>query len=162
MGHGLPAELVAPLPDVIIRTARLADTFRDRGRPVMYAMVPNPYGIMSPGISADFNEIVPELAPRPGNLVSVRPMRDPFICTSPGDDLRQRGVTQICLTGLMTSIGVESAARSGRNYGYNMVFITDAMTGFGEAAHRQEDLPAHRREHHQRRGSSAHQLKPGA
>jgi nicotinamidase-related amidase len=87
-------------------------------------------------------------------------MRDPFIGTSPGDDLRQRGVTQICLTGLMTSIGVEPAVRSGRNYRYSMVFITDAMTGFDEAAHRREDLAAHRREHQQRRGSSAHQLSP--
>jgi len=65
MGHGLPAGLVVPLPDVIIRTARLADAFRGRGRPVVYATVPNAYGIMSPGISAGFNEIVPELAPRP-------------------------------------------------------------------------------------------------
>jgi nicotinamidase-related amidase len=113
---------------------------------------------MPPGISAGFNDIVPELAPRPGNLVGVKPMRDPFIGTSPGDDLRQRGVTQIYLTGLMTSSGVAPAARSGRNYGYSMVFITDAMTGFDEAAHRREDLLAHRREHQQRRGSSAHQL----
>jgi nicotinamidase-related amidase len=36
----------------------------------------------------------------------------------------------------MTSIGVESAARSGWNLGYNMVFVTDAMTDFDEAAHR--------------------------
>jgi len=79
-------------------------------------------------------------------------MRDPFIGTSLDYDLRQRGVTQIYLTGLMTGMGVESTACSGRNYGYNMVFITDAMTGFGEAAHR--------REHHRRRGTSAHQLSP--
>jgi nicotinamidase-related amidase len=35
----------------------------------------------------------------------------------------------------MTSIGVESTARSGRNYGYNMVFITDAMDDFDQDAH---------------------------
>jgi nicotinamidase-related amidase len=59
-----------------------------------------------------------------------------FIGTSLDYDLRQHAVTQIYVTGLMTSIGVESAARSGWNLGYNMVFVTDATADFDEAAHR--------------------------
>jgi nicotinamidase-related amidase len=35
----------------------------------------------------------------------------------------------------MTSIGVESTARSGWNHGYNMVFVTDAMDDFDQDAH---------------------------
>jgi nicotinamidase-related amidase len=154
LGRGLPAELVVPLPDVIARTAELADAFRDRRWPVAYAKVPNEHGIkrlkkgenlggridrgytMSPGTPEDFDEIVPELTPRPGDIVVAKPMWDPFIGTSLDYDLRQHRVTQIYLTGLMTAIGVESAARSGWNLGYNMVFVTDAMTDFDEAAHR--------------------------
>jgi nicotinamidase-related amidase len=154
LGRGLPAELVVPLPDVIARTADLARAFRARDWPVVYAKVPNAHGIarlkrgenlggridrgytMSPGTPDDFDAIVPELTPEPGDLVLAKPMWDPFIGTSLDYDLRQHGVTQVYVTGLMTSIGVESAARSGWNLGYNMVFITDAMTDFDEAAHR--------------------------
>lgn len=154
IGRGLPAELVVPLPDVIARTAQLADAFRSRQWPVVYAKVPNAYGVkllkdgknlggridrgytMSPEVPDDFDEIVPELTPRPDDIVIVKPMWDPFIGTSLDYDLRQHGVTQLYVTGLMTSIGVESTARSGWNYGYNMVFVTDAMTDFDEAAHR--------------------------
>ena len=44
------------------------------------------------------------------------------------DYLRQRGVTQIFLTGIATSIGVESTARSAYDLGYNVALIVDAMT----------------------------------
>jgi nicotinamidase-related amidase len=153
-GRALPAEFVYPLDDVIDRTARLAGTFRDRGWPVVHVKVPNALGIkvlqqgltlggrkdggytMTPGTPDDFDDIVPELTPEPGDLVITKPMWDPFIGTSMDFDLRQLKVTQIFLTGLMTSIGVESTARSGWNHGYNMVFVTDAMDDFDPDAHR--------------------------
>jgi nicotinamidase-related amidase len=152
-GHALPAEFVYPLDEVIDRTVTLARAFRDRGWHVVHVKVPNALGIkvlkqgktlggrkeggykMSPGTPDDFDDIVPELTPEPDDLVIVKPMWDPFIGTSMDFDLRQLGVTQIFLTGLMTSIGVESTARSGWNHGYNMVFITDAMDDFDRDAH---------------------------
>jgi nicotinamidase-related amidase len=154
MGHYLPAdtEWTEPLDDVIDRTATLADGFRAVGWHVIYVTVPNALGIkvlksgktlggrktggyvMTPGTPDDFDDIVPELTPRPDDLVIVKPMWDPFIGTSLEFDLRQLGVTQLFLTGLVTSIGVESTARSGWNYGYNMVFVTDAMTDFDKDA----------------------------
>ena len=152
-GRALPAEFVYPLDEVIARTARLASAFRARDWQVVHVKVPNALGIkvlkqgrtlggrkeggytMSPGTPDDFHDIVPELAPQPDDLVVVKPMWDPFIGTSLDFDLRQLGVTQIFLTGLMTSIGVESTARSGWNHGYNMVFVTDAMDDFDPDAH---------------------------
>jgi nicotinamidase-related amidase len=152
-GRALPAEFVYPLDEVIDRTARLADGFRDRGWHVVHVTVPNALGRkvlkqgrtlggrkeggykMTPGIPDDFDEIVPELTPQPDDLVVVKPMWDPFIGTSLDYDLRQLGVTQIFLTGLMTHIGVESTARSGWNYGYNMIFVADAMNDFDHHAH---------------------------
>lgn len=152
-GHALPAEFVYPLEEVIGRTARLADAFRCRSWHVVHITVPNALGRkvlkqgrtlggrkeggykMTPGVPDDFDEIVPELTPQPDDLVVVKPMWDPFIGTSMDYDLRQLGVTQIFLTGLMTHVGVESTARSGWNYGYNMVFVTDAMDDFDRDAH---------------------------
>jgi nicotinamidase-related amidase len=152
-GRALPADFVYPLDDVIDRTVRLADAFRRRGWLVVHLKVPNALGIkvlkqgrtlggrkaggykMTPGTPDDFDEIVPELTPQPDDLVIVKPMWDPFIGTSLDFDLRQLGVTQIFLTGLVTHVGVESAARSGWNHGYNMVFVTDAMDDFDTDAH---------------------------
>ena len=51
-----------------------------------------------------------------------------FIDTDLDDYLRQRGVTQVFLTGIATTAGVESTARSAYDYGYNVVFVEDAMT----------------------------------
>ena len=41
---------------------------------------------------------------------------------------RQRGATQVFLTGIATSAGVEATARSAYDYGYNVVLVVDAMT----------------------------------
>ena len=52
------------------------------------------------------------------------------------DYLRGRGVTQIVLTGVATSIGVESTARSAYDHGYNVALVADAMTDRDAEAHR--------------------------
>jgi nicotinamidase-related amidase len=51
------------------------------------------------------------------------------------ETLRERGVTQVFLAGIATSLGVESTARSAHDLGYNVVFIVDAMTDRDADAH---------------------------
>ena len=46
-----------------------------------------------------------------------------------------RGVTQIVLTGVATSVGVESTARAAYDHGYHVVLATDAMTDLTAEAH---------------------------
>ena len=41
--------------------------------------------------------------------------------------LRRRGVTQIVLGGIATSMGVESTARAAHEHGYHVTLATDAM-----------------------------------
>ncbi|HEX9353187.1 MAG TPA: isochorismatase family protein [Streptosporangiaceae bacterium] len=48
---------------------------------------------------------------------------------------RGRGVTQIVLTGVSTSGGVESTARAAHEHGYHVVLATDAMTDRDASAH---------------------------
>jgi nicotinamidase-related amidase len=50
--------------------------------------------------------------------------------------LRRRGVTQIVLAGLTTSIGVESTARAAYERGYHVTLATDAMADLDLEAHR--------------------------
>ena len=49
--------------------------------------------------------------------------------------LRQRGVTQVVLTGVATVRGVESTARSAYDLGYNVTLVVDAMTDRDADAH---------------------------
>ena len=49
--------------------------------------------------------------------------------------LRRRGVTNIVLCGIATSIGVESTARDAWERSYNLTFVRDAMTDRDAAAH---------------------------
>jgi nicotinamidase-related amidase len=58
-----------------------------------------------------------------------------FLGTSLDETLRRRGVAQIFLAGISTSGGVESTARSAYDLGYNVVFVSDAMTDMHEDAH---------------------------
>ena len=59
-----------------------------------------------------------------------------FIGTSLDEYLRQRGVTQVFVTGVATSVGVEATARSAYDYGYNVVLVVDAMTDRDADSHR--------------------------
>jgi nicotinamidase-related amidase len=58
-----------------------------------------------------------------------------FLGTPLDEYLRQRGVTQVVLAGIATSLGVKSTARSAFDLGYNLVFVVDAMTDLGLEAH---------------------------
>jgi nicotinamidase-related amidase len=60
-----------------------------------------------------------------------------FIGTSLHDYLRRRSVTQVFLSGVATSVGVEATARSAYDYGYDVVLVVDAMTDRDADAHRQ-------------------------
>jgi nicotinamidase-related amidase len=42
--------------------------------------------------------------------------------------LRRRGITQIVLTGIATSAGVESTARAAHEHGYHVTLAVDAMS----------------------------------
>ncbi len=59
-----------------------------------------------------------------------------FLGTNLDEILRGRGVTQIVLTGVATSFGVDSTARSAYDLGYNVTMVVDAMTDRDADAHR--------------------------
>jgi nicotinamidase-related amidase len=136
---GLPT--VHPVGEIIARTAQLARAFRERGLPVVLVNVtgraPGRTDAGAPKFSfpADWSELVPELQQHPEDRLVSKQRWGAFIGTSLDEDLRQRGVTQIFLTGVATSAGVESTARSAYDYGYNVVLVGDAMTDRSEEAH---------------------------
>jgi nicotinamidase-related amidase len=137
---GLPT--VHPASEIIGRTAQLARAFRERGLPVVLVNVtgraPGRTDAGAPKFSfpADWSELVPELQQHPDDHLVSKQRWGAFIGTSLDDYLRQRGVTQVFVTGVATSAGVESTARSAYDYGYHVVLVVDAMTDRSEEAHR--------------------------
>ena len=137
---GLPT--VHPAAEIVGRAARLARAFRKRGLPVVLVNVtgraPGRTDAGAPKLSftPDWTELVPELEQQPSDYIVSKQRVGAFIGTSLDDYLRQRGVTQVFLTGIATSLGVESTARSAYDLGYNVVFAVDAMTDRDAEAHR--------------------------
>ncbi len=77
---------------------------------------------------ADWAELVPELDAQPDDLLITKRTWGAFTGTDLDARLRARGVTQVVLTGIATSVGVESTARSAHEHGYHVALVTDAMS----------------------------------
>jgi nicotinamidase-related amidase len=137
---GLPT--VHPVEGIIDRSAQLARAFRERGLPVVLVNVTG----AAPGrtdagrpefaFPPDWAELVPELDQQPGDSLVTKQRWGAFLGATLDDHLRQRGVTHIVLTGVATSIGVESTARSAYDLGYHVTLVLDAMTDRDAGAHR--------------------------
>jgi nicotinamidase-related amidase len=73
-------------------------------------------------------EIVPELAPRPGEYLVPKHRWSAFFGTYLDHALRTRGADTIILCGGSTEIGIASTAYAARDLGYNLVIASDACT----------------------------------
>jgi nicotinamidase-related amidase len=138
---GVPT--VYPTTEIVARSAKLARAFRQRGLPVVFVNVTGaapgrtdvgPRNLSS--LPADWAELVPELEQHPDDYVVTKQRIGAFIGTSLDETLRKRGVAQVFVTGIATSFGVESTARSAYDHGYNVVIVVDAVTDRDADAHR--------------------------
>jgi nicotinamidase-related amidase len=120
--------------EIIARAAQLARAFRERGLPVVLVNVAGrapgrtQAGFPNVSMPPDWDQLVPELNRQPGDILITKHRVGAFIGTPLDEALRQRGVTQVFLTGIATSMGVEATARSAYDLGYHVVLVTDAMT----------------------------------
>ena len=137
---GLPT--VHPSGEIIGRAAQLARAFRERGLPVVLVNV-------SGRLRAAPMPDAPKFSfPPIGPTLFLNWSSNPATTSSPSNEwarssarrwmkpCAQRGVTQVFLTGVATSLGVESTARSAYDHGYNVVFVVDAITDRDADAHR--------------------------
>ncbi|MFG1922250.1 cysteine hydrolase family protein [Cryptosporangium sp. NPDC048952] len=137
---------LAPLSgaEVVANTVRLAEAFRAAGQPVVLVrdvsldgsdgvpgrsefgsgagrVLPEGWDAIVPGLEGDF-------------VVSKRNW-GAFYGTELDDRLRRRGVTQVVVAGVATSIGVDSTARGAHERGYHVVVVSDAVTDVNRQAH---------------------------
>jgi nicotinamidase-related amidase len=137
---GMPT--VHPFAEIVDRSTQLACAFRKRGLPVVLVNVSGPppgrTDVERPKYSlpSDWTELLPELEQHPGDHLVTKQRWGAFLGTDLDDHLRRRGVSQILLTGIATSAGVESTARSAYDLGYNVTLVVDAMTDRDADLHR--------------------------
>ncbi|WP_062239605.1 hydrolase [Fictibacillus sp. FJAT-27399] len=84
---------------------------------------------------ADWAEFAPELGVTDNDYVVTKRQWGAFFGTDLDLQLRRRGIDTIVLCGIATNIGVESTAREAFQFGYNQVFITDAMVALSQEEH---------------------------
>ncbi len=140
-------QTVHPAAGVIANAAKLARAFRERGLPVVLvnvAFAPDFADAVKVRTDApppprprddDFSEFVAELDAQPSDIRITKHQWGAFYGTELDLQLRRRGVTQIVLGGIATSIGVESTARAANERGYQIAFARDAMTDRNAASH---------------------------
>jgi len=138
---------VHPMPGVIANTARLAAGFRRAGLPVVIVTAAfSPDGgdrvrVRSDAparaipMTADFSELVPELAGQPGDILITKRQPNAFYGTELDLQLRRRQMTGIVLVGVSTSNGVDGTARAAHERAYNITFASDAISDGDAATH---------------------------
>ncbi|MCH5677615.1 isochorismatase family cysteine hydrolase [Streptomyces gilvus] len=138
-------EMVHPIADVIANSAALAAHFRAAGLPVVLVRLDPaqmPIGrseVSVPRVEQTpdgFLDIVPELDQQPGDLVITKGGWSALEGTDLATELQQRDVTQVVVTGIATSLGVESTARHAHDAGFSVTIATDAVTDINAEAHK--------------------------
>jgi len=104
------------------------------GQPIGFGR-PSSNCLIGPGAGkgAESAEIVPELAPRPGELVIDGHTYDKFHGTPLDLALRARGITHLAIVGVTTDICVNCTVLSAANRDYRVTVVTDGVATIDDA-----------------------------
>ncbi|WP_392675049.1 isochorismatase family protein [Streptomyces sp. LN785] len=140
---GIGGPRVPSFGTVVDNSRRLADGFRAHGFPVVLVNVAGG----APGRTDTcrnrartarpdgWTDLLDELDPQDSDIRITKRTWGAFHGTGLAEELAGRGVTQVVITGIATSIGVESTARSAHEHGLHVVLATDAMTDSDAESH---------------------------
>lgn len=110
--------------DVLARSLELAAAFRKAGATVVAVRVDRPNVTEQPPGSGFADGVVAE-----GDIAVVKRSIGAFATSDLHDRLQAHGIDTLVMTGIATTLGVESTARGAADLGYELVFAEDAMTG---------------------------------
>lgn len=76
------------------------------------------------------NDILPELAPLPGETVIVKPGKGAFYATPLGDILQGLGIDHLVFAGVTTEVCVQTTMREANDRGYECLLAEDATESY--------------------------------
>lgn len=107
----------------------LPNAKRDRGNPALRIGDAGPMGRVliagEPGA-----QIIPELAPMPGELVIDKPGKGAFYGTGFGTALERAGLRSLIVAGVTTEVCVQTTMREANDRGYDCLLATDATESY--------------------------------
>jgi nicotinamidase-related amidase len=140
------ASRASNLPELVPRIAELLQAYRARGMPVVFSQHTTlPEGWENPSMSRSMVrrgrapgsfrllpgspewEILPELAPRPNELVLTKHTPSFFVGTPLEALLRFRRVDSLVLTGVSTEAGVFGTARHAIDLGFHPLVVEEGV-----------------------------------
>ncbi len=133
--------------NVIENAAKLLNSARIKNMPVFLVHVspsPDMKDALRPisetsyqmsGYNPSWSEFVPELNIHPSDFLITKHQWGAFYGTELDLQLRRRGIETIILCGIATNFGVESTARFAFEFGFNQIFVHDAMAARSKEEH---------------------------
>ena len=130
-------------PEVIANNTALTTAFREAGHAVVLVNVvagapgrteQNPAGGAN-AIAAEASVLIDALEVADTDITLSKSTWGAFGSTDLHAQLSAKGVTQVFVTGVATSIGAESTAREAHSLGYHVVTVPDAMSDLSPEAH---------------------------
>jgi nicotinamidase-related amidase len=133
---------IHPIGEIIDRTRALIDAFRANNLPVVLVNVAGrapgrteqgPRGNQT--FAEGWTDLLPQLDQQSSDIFVTKRSWGAFATTDLEAQLKARGVTQVVVTGVVTSGGVEATARQAYEQGFNVTLALDAMTDIRAEAH---------------------------
>jgi biuret amidohydrolase len=101
----------------------------NRGKPSLRIGDEGPMGRLLVRGSAG-HEIIPELAPLPGETVIDKPGKGSFYSTDLDTVLRAAGITHLVVTGVTTEVCVQTTVREANDRGYECLILSDCTGSY--------------------------------
>ncbi|WP_076537255.1 cysteine hydrolase family protein [Shewanella sp. UCD-KL21] len=130
-----------PIKDIIDNSCKLVSLFRYASLPIVLVNVDG----IAPGRTEqvrvqqqkpeNWSLLIDELQPQQDDLQLTKNTWGAFASTELHKYLASLKVSQVVISGIATSMGVESTARQAFELGYNVTIATDAITDFNMDIH---------------------------
>ena len=134
----------SPRRELLANTAALRAAAVRHQVPVVYSAQPPDvdraergllWDFWGPGLRAGAENIVPELAPAPGDTVLTKHRYSAFFRTGLGDLLRDTGRDQLVICGVYAHIGINASACDAFMSDVQTFIVADAVADFSAAEH---------------------------